>query len=558
MRAVGVTIHNFRSILDATIALPPYGLLVGENNAGKSNVVDAIRAFYEKGLKYDEERDRPKVQTDDAESWIEIQFKPTQDEFELLKDEYRLPDDTFRVRKYFKSTEPGSDGKLKTGIYAYIGGSLSETRFYGFTNVGQGKFGELIYIPAVSKLEDQTKLTGPSPLRDLVNSVLKPVMSKSQAYQDLKTSFERFEGSIKTETTDEGYSLESIERDITAEIAQWDTSFRLAVNPIGTDDLVKGLICPEIEDGVLGQAQPTNCYGQGFQRSLVFALIRVAARYSAQGSTPTKKRDFSPSLTWLLFEEPEAFLHPNQIDVLNVDLRKLASDANTQVLLTTHNPQFVSRNVEDLPGLARLRRVDGKTRVAQIAPPDLTTILAQNQAEVSRWYAAGLPVEQDDLTVDMESIKYILWLDPRRCGAFFADKVLLVEGPTEVALVNYLLEQETLQPPQGSFFVLDTMGKYNMHRFMNLLGKLSIRHYVLHDLDNGRLSMISQTIQDSRNAHTAGVDTFPDDLETFLGVTKAGKDHRKPQHVMYQLRQGKVTPHAIQSLVGKLEKLLSN
>lgn len=555
MRAVRATIHNFRSILHQSITLSPYGLLVGENNTGKSNVIDSIRAFYEKGLKYEHGRDFPKVATDDDESWIEIEFKPSDAEFDDLKDEYRLPGGTFCVRKYFRAGERDAEGKAKSGVYAYVGGSLSESRFYGFPNVAQGKFGDVIYIPAVSRLDDHTKLTGPSALRDLVTNVLKRVMAESPAYQGLKTSFEAFEGSIKTVQTEEGHSLDSIERDITNEIAQWGTTFRLAVNPIGLDDLVKNLISHEIQDTVLGQPQPTSSYGQGFQRSLIYTLIRVAAKYGTPKPKP-KKRDFSPTLTWLLFEEPEAFLHPSQIDTLNADLRKLSQDEGSQVLLTTHSPQFVSKNIEHLPGLARLRRSEGKTEIGQMSAGGLNAILSLNQTDIQAWRAAGLKVNVDDLAVDMESVKYLLWLDPRRCGAFFAERVLLVEGPTEVALVNYMIDQGQLTRPKGSFFVLDTVGKYNTHRFMNLFGRLGVRHYVLHDSDSGRLAVVDQTIQKSRNAFTAGIDTFQDDIEAFMGISKTDK-HRKPQHVMYQVAQGNVTAAVMQALRTKLEALLS-
>ena len=328
------------------------------------------------------------------------------------------------------------------------------------------------------------------------------------------------------------------------------------MNPIGLDDLVKNLIGHEIQDVALGHGQQTSSYGQGFQRSLIFTLIRVAAKYSTPRPKP-KKKDFSPTLTWLLFEEPEAFLHPSQIDTLNADLRKLATDDCAQVLLTTHNPQFVSKKIEDLPGLARMRRADCATQVGQISPADLTAILTQNQADLRAWQAAGVPVNADDLTVDMESVKYILWLDPRRCGAFFAERVLLVEGPTEVALVNYMLDQGLLKRPKGSFFVLDTVGKYNMHRFMNLLGKLGIRHYVLHDLDNGRLQVVDQTIQNSKNIFTAGIDTFADDLEAYLGIVKTTEKHRKPQHVMYHVVQGNVATNTMNNLGTKIAGLLA-
>ena len=60
MKLKHITIHNFRSIHDATLNLFDYNLLVGPNNAGKSTVIDAIRVFYEKdGFKYKSDRDFP-------------------------------------------------------------------------------------------------------------------------------------------------------------------------------------------------------------------------------------------------------------------------------------------------------------------------------------------------------------------------------------------------------------------------------------------------------------------------------------------------------------------
>ena len=57
-----VTIHNFRSIVDGRFSLNDYSLLIGANNSGKSNIIDALRVFYEKdGYKYDPKRDRPLV-----------------------------------------------------------------------------------------------------------------------------------------------------------------------------------------------------------------------------------------------------------------------------------------------------------------------------------------------------------------------------------------------------------------------------------------------------------------------------------------------------------------
>ncbi|MBE3141121.1 MAG: hypothetical protein IMZ53_11145, partial [Thermoplasmata archaeon] len=66
----------------------------------------------------------------------------------------------------------------------------------------------------------------------------------------------------------------------------------------------------------------------------------------------------------------------------------------------------------------------------------LQSILATNQQDLAKWQAAGIPIEPDDFQVDMESVKYALWLNPYRCSAFFTNRILLVEGATEAAILS--------------------------------------------------------------------------------------------------------------------------
>ena len=47
MKLQRLRIHNFRSIIDADVEVHDYTMLVGANNAGKSNALSALRAFYE-------------------------------------------------------------------------------------------------------------------------------------------------------------------------------------------------------------------------------------------------------------------------------------------------------------------------------------------------------------------------------------------------------------------------------------------------------------------------------------------------------------------------------
>ena len=138
MQIATITIHNFRSMEDATLYLGNYGLMIGANNSGKTNVMDALRIFYEKGLKFERDRDFPNFQTSDGESWMDIEYVLSDDEYSNLKDEYRRPDNRLKVRKYLLTDQKGTDDKAKLGIYGYVDNNITDDHFYGAKNVQQG------------------------------------------------------------------------------------------------------------------------------------------------------------------------------------------------------------------------------------------------------------------------------------------------------------------------------------------------------------------------------------------------------------------------------------
>ena len=119
MKISEITIHNFRSIKHQTFKLYDYSLLIGSNNSGRTNIIDALRMFYEKDIKFKNDRDFPKFKTDDEESWIEIEFILNDDEFENLGDKYKRNGNRLRVRRYFKHSDKVKANQ--SNIYGYEG-----------------------------------------------------------------------------------------------------------------------------------------------------------------------------------------------------------------------------------------------------------------------------------------------------------------------------------------------------------------------------------------------------------------------------------------------------
>ena len=161
-----------------------------------------------------------------------------------------------------------------------------------------------------------------------------------------------------------------------------------------------------LEEKHLKERLDISSFGQGLQRHLIYTLIKLSTKYK---EIPVKKekKEFSPDLTLILFEEPEAFLHPSQQEILNLSLIEIASSENQQVLISTHSSHFVSKNIDDISSLLKLTKNEAETCIYQIDKNALQDILKENKAlkEILGDEAKGKDVE-------LESIRYCLWLDP--------------------------------------------------------------------------------------------------------------------------------------------------
>ncbi|MGJ7494921.1 ATP-dependent nuclease [Variovorax sp. RT4R15] len=548
MKLLSVRLHGFRGVLEQEIQFRPYSLLVGPNNAGKSTFIDAIRAFYEKdGFKFKPNSDLPFMKAEDDESWIELSFQLSDIEHESLAAIYQTAGKTLRVRKFFQTATKGADGKSSAGsIYGYqADGALSNEPFYGAKNVQSGKFGDLIYIPAVSKVDEHTKLTGPSALRDLLTDVMTDVVQDGDSYEQFSKGVEVFASTILKEKTKDERSLEGFQNAFNSLLEPWQTKFSLRFAPPSAADIVKQMVNWELLDTFHGKPQGVDYYGSGFQRHFIYSLIQLGAQYAGKKITK-KAKDFSPSLTLILFEEPEAFLHPPQQDILARSLMDIGKKDNWQVVCTTHSSHFVSRNASSIPAITRVLRTHGCVNAFQIGDAQWAEIIDANQA--IQVIAAKYPkmkkkLSQDDVQPEMEAAKHFLWLNADRSGLFFANHVLLVEGPTEVALINKLVDEGMIKGADCGLHVMDCLGKYNIHRFMNLFICLGISHSVIHDddKDQNEHADLNQLIGDSRHPTlTCSIQTVDKDIETLLAIPPAGSPHRKPQHVLFHHATGKI------------------
>lgn len=574
MKIKTVSIHNFRSIGDAEFNLSDYSILVGANSSGKTNILTALRIFYEDEIKFDARTDFPKFPTKDAESWIDVEYELTPLELAALKKEYQKSGNTMKVRKYLLSSNKDKVATGQSNIYGYENGILSSNLFYGYKNISQSKLGHVIYIPETAATDETMKLSGPSPLRNMITFVVENIVEDSKSFESLTKSFEEFNKDFIKEETEDGFSINNLKKDINDNLSDWNIEFGLEINPLKPGEIVKSLISHSILDKNLNQEILLKNTGQGLQRHLIYTLLRLQSFYIEKKG---KSKDFSPELTLLLFEEPEAYLHPCQQECQNRSLRTLGSQPSQQVLISTHSPVFVSKNIDDLPALVRLKKESCCTQIFQVTEQTRKRIIEQN-SELGQYLRNKL--DDPNVTVaakeiiernlgdtpearqmEEESIRYLLWLNSTRCSAFFADIVVICEGATEKTFIEYLVENEWDDPKYRRACFLDALGKYNIHRYMNLFKELGIPHSVLFDKDENHeyQELINAFVEGQKNNCTRQVYGFDKDIETFLGIPHppANRPDKKPLNLMWHYFNGKISENKVNDIRHIVESLLT-
>jgi predicted ATP-dependent endonuclease of OLD family len=192
--------------------------------------------------------------------------------------------------------------------------------------------------------------------------------------------------------------------------------------------------------------------GHGVIRQIMFNfLARMKSQLSDDDQTGHARKDFL-----ILFEEPEIYLHPKSIRMLQDTLYHICADSPFQALCASHSPLLVDIS-RPHTSLARVVR-SGVDAVVFQAGDDL--------------FAANKELKQ--------RVQMLNRFNPHLAETFFADEVILVEGDTDAIVVRTLLET---MAPHRDIFVLNTGSKTNIPFFQRILTHFHIQQHVIHDSD---------------------------------------------------------------------------
>lgn len=214
------------------------------------------------------------------------------------------------------------------------------------------------------------------------------------------------------------------------------------------------------EDGSFDDQIPSSysSIGHGTVRTAIFSLL-LMRDVAQELKKSNNRKEFL-----ILFEEPELFLYPKILKKLR-ELIYAVSDLDYpfQVLCASHSPQMIDLAKRNST-LVRMVKNENGTKLFQINDEDL---------------------EEASETKNIEELKLkmyeVLRFNPYLCESFYADEVLLIEGPTEEIIIRGLLQE--IDDPNKDVFVVNCASVNNIPFYQKVYRKFAIKNHVICDTD---------------------------------------------------------------------------
>lgn len=525
MRIESVRIQNFRSFEDAVVPFNKYACLVGPNGAGKSTVLTALNVFFGEtdnlpiNLRQPEPEDFHCKNTDDPihitvtfcdltqkardefsnyvrQGRLVVSAVATFDEatgkaqvkqygqrlgmtafrpfFEALDEGQKVANlkDIYRtIRKSHSDLPaPGTKAGMETALHEYEASRPgdcvlipSQDQFYGFSR-GVNRLArhvQWVYIPAVKDATVEQVESRNSALGKLLARTVRSKTNFDETITGLRMQMQREYQDLLDHSQD---TLDNISSALQNRMAKWaHPEVRLRIE--WKQDPDKSVRVEEPWAHILaGEGQfegELARFGHGLQRSYLLALLQeLSGTDDATG----------PTLI-LGCEEPELYQHPPQARHLAAVLNAL-SQGNAQVIVSTHDPLFVSgQGFEDVR-MVRKDTDQRRSKVSHMSFDDISRTLEAATGEK--------PVKPEGMLAKIHQA-----LQPSLNEMFFTGRLILVEGLEDIAYLwsyIHLLDKEDEFRSLGGHIVA-TNGKSQLLQPLVIARHMKIPTYVMFDAD---------------------------------------------------------------------------
>lgn len=340
-RITHLFIKNFRACKEVSLPLESYTPLVGQNNSGKSTILEAIKWVLKPNA-------LPTAEFTDSSHPVIVAACISGITKELLA---RVPEQKHRTaiepfcangELWIRCVSSGTTAKdIKREVYnheEYDGKDVPKTwRDYptGLPQAVSALLPEALYIEAMDDIgEDLGKAKAGTTIKELLDEIMVPVL---KAHDDLNQALETIRHILTTDGENRSGHLKEFDIKATETLGHFFPGLTLDLD-LQVVDIKEFFKAGDLHvtDKLTGDRRRFDQMGTGAQRAIQMALIRhLAQTRSAQTDNPARRL--------LLIDEPELYLHPQGIRRLRQALLTL-SRSGFQVVFSTHSPMMLSRD----------------------------------------------------------------------------------------------------------------------------------------------------------------------------------------------------------------------
>ena len=451
-----INISNFKSISSESFELTEFTPLVGYNNAGKSNILEAIKWLLRK---------KSLVESDfyDTIQPIEIEGKISGITTIILG---QLPENQRNSIQPFLISDSLSIKRIQSSPSVPVGqiklfvkdpaniGNPNEWRANptGLDQALQALFPEPIHIGAMENAEeDVSKSKNTTTIGKLLGEIIGPIQAIYST--QVQTALDGIKDLLDADGTSRASELNDFDTAVNAKVESFFPGVNIKVH-VPTPELKevfsKGTI--KVFENLNPNGKDVSSLGHGAQRSIQMALIRHLADIKRDSGEQT-------SNTILLIDEPELYLHPQAIEVLR-DALKTISTQGYQVIFSTHSPFMItSKDVEN-------------------------TILIRKNTTLGTHKRNSLKTAIATVAAAHPSQLAIVFSLSNSSNILFSEKVILAEGKTENRLIPKIIQKvtgRTLGLHKTALVPIDGSG--STRKTMEVLNAMAIPTKAIVDLD---------------------------------------------------------------------------
>lgn len=523
MKIQKIEIRNYRSLHNLTIYPKDILALVGRNNSGKSNLIKALELFFKASTRlvndecfYNHKTEIPIeifITFEQLSDWERKEFKSWMDEDKLVvgrevvctgTDSYtintlaitKVPEpewlrediinsekinewwskkDKLKINGLDFGVELGTTkprvGEWKEAAKKFLDEHRNEIPWEkerrenpkGYDGVLKGALPEFIHIPAVRDISEEVKVVKTNPFGQLINSVLEKISETQRDLlsKQLKEIEKRLNRSQEGKRITEIKDIENRLNKLMSELMDCDIEIEMAMPQLKE---VFGAAKIYADDGLRTTIETK---GHGMQRSMIFTILRAYAELSHVRKAAEKAEERT---TIFAIEEPELYLHPQSQRTLMSVFREIAIGKD-QVIYSTQSSLFV--DISHFDKICIMRR-EKKEESYESYSTQLSMLTIMEDLKARK----GV-----DATKEGIREQYSHAFNPMINEGFFADKVVIVEGPSEQYALPIYADALGYNFDRNNVSVVHCDGKGQMDRLLRVFNGFKIPTYLWFDGD---------------------------------------------------------------------------